>query len=126
MRSSSNPRKEKRAKTDAECEERQTTRQLEMEACSEALAVLNSDEAHDLLAKTFNFATIQEAEVPEHRTAAANVLPPVAIQNKSPRLAAIINADDGPIISQGLNSSHCFQSKLLVLPKSELAFSTRV
>ena len=118
--------KEKRTSTDAECEERQRTRQLEIEACSKAFVVLSFDEAHGLLAKTFNFAIIQEAEVPEHRTAAANVLPPVAIQNKSPRLAAITNADDGPIISQGLNSSHCFQSKLLVLPKSELAFSTQV
>ena len=40
--------KEKCASTDAEWEERQKTRQLEMEACSKALAVLSSDEAHDL------------------------------------------------------------------------------
>ena len=34
--------------TDSEWEERQKTRQLEMEACSKALAVLSSDDAHDL------------------------------------------------------------------------------
>ena len=118
--------KEKRASIDAECEERQRTRQLEMEACSKACSVLSSDEAHGLLAKTFTFAVIQEAEGPEPRTAAAQVLPSVAIQNKSPRLATITNADDGSIISQNLSSSHCFQSEPFVLPKSELAFSTQV
>merc|ERR1740138_648446 len=46
--------KEKCSTTDAEWEERQKTRQLEMEACSKALAVLSSDEAHDLFTKTFN------------------------------------------------------------------------
>ena len=76
--------KETCASTDAECAERQMTHQLEMEACSKAFAVLSSDDAHGLPAKTFNFAVMQEAEVPEHRTAAANVLPPVAIQNKKP------------------------------------------
>merc|ERR1719345_458511 len=37
--------KEKCAMTDSEWEERQKTRQLEMEACSKALAVLSSDDA---------------------------------------------------------------------------------
>merc|ERR1719345_632669 len=45
--------KEKCAQTDSEWEERQKTRQLEMEACSKALAVLSSDDAHDLFSKTF-------------------------------------------------------------------------
>ena len=40
--------KEKCSMTDSEWEERQKTRQLEMEACSKALAVLSSDDAHDL------------------------------------------------------------------------------
>merc|ERR1711972_825464 len=40
--------KEKCSMTDKECEERQKTRQLEMEACSKALAVLSGDDAHDL------------------------------------------------------------------------------
>ena len=45
--------KEKCSNTNAEWDERQKTRQMEMEACSEALAVLNSDDAHDLFTKTF-------------------------------------------------------------------------
>jgi len=81
--------KEKCASTDSEWEERQKTRQLEMEACSKALAVLSSDEAHDLFTKTFNPAFIQEAESNQRRTAAAKVLKTVALKNNSPRLAAI-------------------------------------
>merc|ERR1719197_2124023 len=46
--------KEKCQMTDSEWEERQKTRQLEMEACSKALAVLSGDDAHDLFSKTFN------------------------------------------------------------------------
>ena len=38
--------KEKCSMTDAEWEERQKTRQLEMEAVSKALAVLSTDDAH--------------------------------------------------------------------------------
>merc|ERR1719506_2203286 len=81
--------KEKCSTTDAEWEERQKTRQLEMEACSKALAVLSSDEAHDLFTKTFNPAFIQEEESNQRRTAAAKVLKTAALKNKSPRLAAI-------------------------------------
>merc|ERR1711937_590637 len=51
--------KEKCSTTDAEWEERQKTRQLEIEACSKALAVLSSDDAHDLSTKTFNPAFVQ-------------------------------------------------------------------
>merc|ERR1719281_131509 len=81
--------KEKCASTDAEWEERQKTRQLEMEACSKALAVLSSDEAHDLFTKTFNPAFIQESENNQRRTAAAAVLKKAALKTNSPRLAAI-------------------------------------
>merc|ERR1712032_1649636 len=44
--------KEKCSMTDKEWEERQKTRQLEMEAVSKALAVLSSDDAHVLFTKT--------------------------------------------------------------------------
>merc|ERR1740117_491299 len=81
--------KEKCSSTDAEWEERQKTRQLEMEACSKALAVLSSDEAHDLFTKTFNPAFIQEQENNQRRNAAAKVLKTVALKNSSPRLAAL-------------------------------------
>merc|ERR1711988_489297 len=52
--------KEKCQMTDKEWEERQATRQLEMEACSKALSVLSSDDAHDLFTRTFNPAFLQE------------------------------------------------------------------
>merc|ERR1719216_490019 len=68
--------KEKCSTTDAEWEERQKTRQLEMEACSKALAVLSSDDAHDLFTKTFNPALVQteSQQRSERRTKASAVL----------------------------------------------------
>merc|ERR1712038_361036 len=53
--------KEKCSMTDKEWEERQKTRQLEMEAVSKALAVLSGDDAHDLFTRTFNPALVQAA-----------------------------------------------------------------
>merc|ERR1712008_9849 len=53
--------KEKCSMTDKEWEERQKTRQLEMEAVSKALAVLSGDDAHDLFTRTFNPAFLQES-----------------------------------------------------------------
>merc|ERR1712176_695440 len=83
--------KEKCSTTDAEWEERQKTRQLEMEACSKALAVLSSDDAHDLFTKTFNPAFVQaESQVrSDRRSKAATVLDTVAKKLNSPRLSAI-------------------------------------
>merc|ERR1719420_133426 len=83
--------KEKCSMTDAEWEERQKTRQLEMEACSKALAVLSSDDAHDLFTKTFNPSFVQKESSmsSERRTQASKLLSAVAQKNQSPRLAAI-------------------------------------
>ena len=64
-------------------------RQLEMEACSKALAVLNSDDAHDLFTKTFNPAFVQISMTSERRSKAAAVLTRVAEKVQSRRLAAI-------------------------------------
>merc|ERR1719161_3139266 len=50
--------KERCENMDQEYEERVKTRQLEIGATSKALAYLNSDEAHDLFTKTFNFAQV--------------------------------------------------------------------
>merc|ERR1712078_310379 len=50
---------EKCSLTDKEWEERQKTRQLEMEAVSKALAVLSGDDAHDLFTRTFSPALLQ-------------------------------------------------------------------
>merc|ERR1719169_336004 len=54
--------KEKCQMTDQEWEERQKTRQLEMEAVSKALAILSSDDAHDLFTKTFNPALLEKED----------------------------------------------------------------
>jgi len=81
--------KEKCASTDSEWEERTKTRQLEMEACSKALALLTSDEAHDLFTKTFNPALVQVSEHSERQSAASKMLKEVALRVGSPRLAAI-------------------------------------
>merc|ERR1712182_113060 len=83
--------KEKCSMTDSEWEERQKTRQLEMEACSKALAVLSSDDAHDLFTKTFNPSLVQtEASMhSERRTQASKVLSTVAQKLNNPRLATL-------------------------------------
>jgi chromosome segregation ATPase len=68
--------KEKCQMTDGEWEERQKTRQLEMEAVSKALSVLAGDDAHDLFTNTFKPALVQTvtAESSKRRSAAARVL----------------------------------------------------
>merc|ERR1712072_965242 len=83
--------KEKCSMTDAEWEERQKTRQLEMEACSKALAVLSSDDAHDLFTRTFNPALVQEGRVlqSDRRSQASKLLSTVAHKTQSPRLATL-------------------------------------
>merc|ERR1740133_700157 len=81
--------KEKCSMTDGEWEERQKTRQLEMEACSKALAVLSSDDAHDLFTKTFNPSFVQTAMQSERRSQASKLLAAVAQKNSNPRLATL-------------------------------------
>merc|ERR1719191_177404 len=60
--------------TDAEWEERQKSRQEERQACSEALAILSSDDAHDTFTRTFNFVQVTEGKVDLRREAAAKLL----------------------------------------------------
>merc|ERR1712066_212943 len=83
--------KEKCQMTDKEWEERQKTRQLEMEAVSKALAVLSGDDAHDLFTRTFNPALLQSGRVAhsERREQASRVLSQVASKLHSPRLSAL-------------------------------------
>merc|ERR1719382_2440072 len=81
--------KEKCQMTDKEWEERQKTRQLEMEAVSKALAVLSGDDAHDLFTKTFNPAFVQVAENSRRRDAASALLSRVAQKVQSPKLATL-------------------------------------
>merc|ERR1719396_128089 len=83
--------KEKCSMTDSEWEERQKTRQLEMEACSKALAVLSSDDAHDLFTKTFNPSLLQKESAmhSERRAQASKLLSSVAQKFQNPRLATL-------------------------------------
>merc|ERR1719238_14548 len=83
--------KEHCQQTDQEWEERQKTRQLEMEAVSKALAVLSSDDAHDLFTKTFNPALVQmeSASTSALRSKASKLLKAVADKVNSPRLTAL-------------------------------------
>merc|ERR1712139_753091 len=83
--------KEKCSMTDSEWEERQKTRQLEMEACSKALAVLSSDDAHDLFTKTFNPSFVQKesSSNSQRRVQASKLLSAVARKTQNPRLATL-------------------------------------
>merc|ERR1719337_560529 len=83
--------KEKCSMTDSEWEERQKTRQLEMEACSKALAVLSGDDAHDLFTKTFNPSLLQKENSmhSERRLQASKLLSAVAHKLQNPRLATL-------------------------------------
>merc|ERR1719214_165198 len=83
--------KEKCSMTDAEWEERQKTRQAEMEAVSKALAILSGDDAHDLFTRTFNPSLVQkEASMhSERRVQASALLSAVAKKVQNPRLATL-------------------------------------
>merc|ERR1712187_327558 len=74
-----------------EWEERQKTRQLEMEAVSKALAILSGDDAHDLFTRTFNPALLQEESDAQsaRRKQAANLLKTIADKHNNPRLATL-------------------------------------
>jgi len=83
--------KEKCQMTDKEWEERQKTRQTEMEAVSKALAILSGDDAHDLFTRTFNPALVQKESV-EHsqrRAQASKLLLATAGKLHAPRLATL-------------------------------------
>jgi chromosome segregation ATPase len=83
--------KEKCQMTDQEWEERQKTRQQEMEAVSKALAILSSDDAHDLFTRTFNPALLQKENDmhSSRRDQASKILSAVAHKLQNPRLAAL-------------------------------------
>merc|ERR1712066_1154882 len=72
--------KQKCQMTDKEWEERQKTRQLEMEAVSKAIAILSGDDAHDLFTRTFNPALLQQESSVQsaRRTQASKLLKSVA------------------------------------------------
>jgi hypothetical protein len=75
--------------TDQEWEERQKARQEEVQAVSEALAILSSDDAHDTFTSTFNFLQTEEQG---KRDQAAKVLFTAAKKYANPKLAAIASS----------------------------------
>merc|ERR1719412_2211421 len=77
--------------TDKEWEERQKTRQLEMEAVSKALAILSGDDAHDLFTRTFNPALLQSGSAAhaERREQASQLLSRIAQKFHNPRLSTL-------------------------------------
>merc|ERR1719281_2424804 len=79
--------KETCQQTDTEWEERQKARQEEIQACSQALAILSNDDAHDTFTKTFNF--LQVAEQSDKRDAAAQLLRKTARQLNDPQLLSL-------------------------------------
>merc|ERR1712151_331713 len=83
--------KEKCQMTNKEWEERQKTRQLEMEAVSKALAILSGDDAHDLFTRTFNPSLLQEESQGQNlrRIQAATLLKAVADKHNNPKLATL-------------------------------------
>merc|ERR1719224_393086 len=78
--------KELCAKVDAQYEARTKERNMEMEACSKALAVLTSDEAHDMFTKTFNFLQTSKSS---RRADAAAVLKRVAAKTHNQALGQL-------------------------------------
>merc|ERR1711920_238819 len=83
--------KEKCQMTDKEWEERQKTRQMEMEAVSKALAILSGDDAHDLFTRTFNPALLQAGVDAQssRRVQASKLLGVAADKHNNPRLATL-------------------------------------
>merc|ERR1719171_2762939 len=81
--------KEKCAMTDKEWEQRSKERQLEIEAVSKALAILTSDEAHDLFSKTLGLIQRQSVTHSSRRALASKLLSTVAIKNDNPKLMAL-------------------------------------
>merc|ERR1719443_2357828 len=73
--------------TDQEFEERTKTRQEEIQAVSQALAILSSDDAHDTFTSTFNFVQVSQEE--SKRASAEAILFNVATASGNPRLATL-------------------------------------
>jgi chromosome segregation ATPase len=74
--------------TDQEYEERTKTRQEEIQAVSQALAILSSDDAHDTFTSTFNFVQVSQKEQSK-RESAEQILYHVAKEAGNPRLATL-------------------------------------
>merc|ERR1719375_231919 len=70
-------------------EERTKTRQLEIQAVSKAAAFLSSDEAQDLVSKTFSFVQVSNKFASKRRNGVAAALAKIAQTSKDPRISAL-------------------------------------
>ena len=82
---------EKCQMTDEEWEERQKTRQLEMDKELKATAILIRDDDHDLFTRTFRLSLLQKsiAMHSERKTQASELLSAMADRRHSSRLATL-------------------------------------
>merc|ERR1719171_2800397 len=81
--------KSKCASMDADYMARTKDRQLEMEACSKALAFLSSDEAHDLFGRTLGFMQMRSRQHSKRREQAAKFLADAAKKFQDPDLSLL-------------------------------------
>lgn len=77
------------ANTDAQMEERQSTRTKEIQAVSKATAILSSDEAHELFTKTFNPAAFVQKESSSRQVEVVKALQAAAKKLHSPKIALL-------------------------------------
>jgi hypothetical protein len=75
--------------TDQEWEERQKTRQEEISAVSQAIAILSADDAHDLFSKTLGFVQKNRIVKSEVRETAAKLLTATGQRLHNPRMIAM-------------------------------------
>merc|ERR1719224_417431 len=69
--------------------ERTKTRQLEIQAVGKAAAFLSSDEAQDLVSRTFSFVQISNKFASKRRNGVAVALAKIAQTSKDPRISAL-------------------------------------
>merc|ERR1719313_579500 len=70
-------------------EERTKTRQLEIQAVSKAAAFLSSDEAQDLVSRTFSFIQTTSRSARQSRANVVRALAKIAQTSKDPRISAL-------------------------------------
>merc|ERR1719181_816202 len=109
------------ANTDAEMEQRQKTRSLEIEAVSKALAILSSDDAHDLMTGTFNPSFLQRAKA-DRREKAAKVLAAAAKATHNPKLTLLATSVRLDAFKKVKESIENMISNLVVEKEDEIKF----
>merc|ERR1719321_65943 len=81
--------KEQCKNVDAEYEERMKTRQMEIGAVSKAMAFLSSDEAQDLVSRTFSFVQKRSSSKAHHLSKVSKILSKAATKFQDPRLSTL-------------------------------------